>query len=91
MIFGLVFRFYKPKVRTLYKGRKNIDLAENGDMRMKVCDPFYLAGVIYKLDQRDSDSVFKLALYKQDGDDWVKVNDLDLILKLNAGYSIFYV
>lgn len=90
-IFKLVFSVYKPKVRTLYKGRKNIDLTENGDQRIRVGKPFYLAGNTYKLDQRDNTSVFKLALYKKEGEDWVKANDLDLILKLNAGYNIFYV
>lgn len=90
-IFKLVFSIYKPKVRTLYKGRKNIDLSENGDQRIRVGKPFYLAGNIYKLDQRDGMSVLRLALYKKEGEDWVKANDLDLILRLNAGYNIFYV
>lgn len=90
-IFKLVFSIYKPKVRTLYKGRKNIDLSENGDQRIRVGKPFYLAGNTYKLDQWDNTSVFKLALYKEEGEDWVKANDLDLILRLNAGYNIFYV
>lgn len=75
----------------MYKGRKNIDLSENGDQRIRVGKPFYLAGNIYKLDQRDNTSVFKLTLYKKEGEDWVKANDLDLILRLNAGYNIFYV
>lgn len=75
----------------MYKGRKNIDLSENGDQRISVGKPFYLAGNIYKLDQRDNTSVFKLTLYKKEGEDWVKANDLDLILRLNAGYNIFYV
>ena len=90
-IFKLVFSIYKPKVRTLYKGRKNIDLTENGDQRIRVGKPFYLAGNTYKLDQRDNTSVFNLAVYNKEGEDWVKANDLDLILKLNAGYNIFYV
>lgn len=89
-IFKLVFSVYKPKVRILY-GRKNIDLTENGDLRIMVGKPFYLAGNIYKLDQLDNTSVFKLALYKKEGEDWSKANDLDLILRLNAGYNIFYV
>lgn len=90
-IFKLVFSIYKPKVRTLYKGRKNIDLTENGDQRIRVGKPFYLGGNTYKLDQRDNTSVFKLALYKKEGEDWSKANDLDLILRLNVGYNIFYV
>lgn len=90
-IFKLVFSVYKPKVRILYKGRKNIDLTENGDQRIRVGKPFYLAGNIYKLDQLDNTSVFKLALYKKESKDWSKANDLDLILRLNAGYNIFYV
>nr|DAS37320.1 MAG TPA: hypothetical protein [Caudoviricetes sp.] len=90
-IFKLVFSVYKPKVRILYKGRKNIDLTENGDQRIRVGKPFYLAGNIYKLDQLDNTSVFKLALYKKESEDWSKANDLDLILRLNAGYNIFYV
>ena len=57
-IFKLVFSVYKPKVRTLYKGRKNIDLTENGNQRIRVGKPLF----------RPS-----------------------LILKLNAGYNIFYV
>ena len=81
-IFKLVFSVYKPKVRTLYKGRKNIDLTENGDQRIRVGKPFYLAGNIYKLDQWDNKSVFKVALYKKEGEDWSKAND---------GYNIFYV
>lgn len=56
-IFKLVFSIYKPKVRTLYKGRKNIDLTENGDQRIRVGKPFYLGGNTYKLDQRDNTSV----------------------------------
>ena len=84
-IFKLVFSIYKPKVRTLYKGRKNIDLTENGDQRIRVGKSFYLAGKL------DNTSVFKLALYKKEGEDWSKANDLDLILRLNAGYNIFYV
>jgi hypothetical protein len=64
-IFKLVFSIYKPKVRTLYKGRKNIDLTENGDQRIRVGKPFYLAGNIYKLDQLDNTSVFKLALTRR--------------------------
>lgn len=75
----------------MYKGRKNIDLSENGDQRIRAGKPFYLAGNTYKLDQWDNTSVFKLALYKKEGGDWVKANDLDLILRLNAGYNIFYV
>lgn len=75
----------------MYKGRKNIDLTENGDQRIRVGKPFYLAGNIYKLDQWDNKSVFKVALYKKEGEDWSKANDLDLILRLNAGYNIFYV
>lgn len=75
----------------MYKGRKNIDLSENGDQRIRVGKPFYLAGNTYKLDQRDNTSVFKLPLYKKEGEDWLKANDLDLILRLNAGYNIFYV
>ena len=90
-IFKLVFSIYKPKVRTLYKGRKNIDLTENGNQRIMVGKPFYLAVNIYKLDQLDNTSVFKLALYKKESEDWSKANDLDLILRLNAGYNIFYV
>lgn len=75
----------------MYKGSRNIDLTENGDQRIRVGKPFYLAGNIYKLDQLDNTSVFKLALYKKEGEDWSKANDLDLILRLNAGYNIFYV
>ena len=90
-IFKLVFSVYKQKVRTLYNGLKNIDITENGDQRIRVGKPFYLAGNIYKLDQLDNTSVFKLALYKKEGEDWSKANDLDLILRLNAGYNIFYV
>lgn len=75
----------------MYKGRKNIDLTENGDQRIRVGKPFYLAGNTYKLDQLDNTSVFKLALYKKESEDWSKANDLDLILRLNAGYNIFYV
>lgn len=90
-IFKLVFSIYKPEVRTLYKGRKNVDLSENGDLRVRVGEPFCLAGNTYKLDQWDNTSVFKLVLYNKEGEDWVKANDLDLVLKLNAGYNIFYV
>ena len=90
-IFKLVFSVYKPKVRILYKGRKINVLTENGDQRIRVGKPFYLAGNIYKLDQLDNTSVFKLALYKKESEDWSKANDLDLILRLNAGYNIFYV
>lgn len=89
-IFKLVFSVYKPKVRMLYLGR-NIDLGDNGDIRIKVCAPFYLAGFTYKLDQRDKTSMFKLALYKKDGDEWERTNDVSLIMHLNMGYNIFYV
>lgn len=75
----------------MYKGRKNIDLTESGNQHIRVGKPFYLTGNIYKLDQLDNTSVFKLALYKKEGEDWSKANDLDLILRLNAGYNIFYV
>lgn len=89
-IFELVFSIYKPKVRMLYWGR-NIDLGDNGDLRIKVGVPFYLAGFTYKLDQRDKTSVFRLALYKKSGDEWERTNDVSLIMHLNMGFSIFYV
>ena len=90
-IFKLVFSIYKPKVRTLYKGRKNIDLTEERRPAHKGRKAFLSGREHLQVRSTDNTSVFKLALYKKEGEDWSKANDLDLILRLNAGYNIFYV